>query len=496
MLLGIDSGQTALKVVVFDDDGRELVIARRPTQTLQPHPHHVERDSSGVVDQLVDAIAEAVAAIPGGGDAISGIGIAAHGDGMYLVGRDGRPTRNAILALDTRAEHILEQWGADGTLERARRLTGQEPFAASLAPLLAWLASHEPATLDDTQWLLYCKDWLRFALTGEIATDFVEANSSVGTLAGTDYSAAALKEYGLGEFRRLLPPPRPASDLAGGVLPEMARRTGLRAGTPVVIGTHDVVAAALGAGATKAGDYSVLAGTYSVNQYIAPRRVVNPHWQARPWIDGRSWVNMAASPASATNFEWFMRNLMIDTPDAIAAANEEVSGLDSSADVPIYHPFLYGSPFGATASGSFLGLRGWHTRAHLVKAVWEGVVHNHRTHMDWLLEGATPRRTVSLAGGASRSPVWAQMFADGLNTRIEVAHAAEPGALGAAMLAGMGTGLFSGAGDATSAWSRTDRSFTPTPGAAARWDAAHERYAATLELARPIWDLLERGKRS
>ncbi|GAA1857795.1 FGGY-family carbohydrate kinase [Microbacterium koreense] len=494
MLLGIDSGQTALKVVVFDDDGLELVTTRRPTQTIQPEPHHVERDAAGVVEQLLDAIAEAVAFLPGGGDSITGIGIAAHGDGMYFVGRDGTPTRNAILALDTRAEGILDRWKSDGTLARTRQLTGQEPFAASLAPLLAWLAINETAMLDDTQWLLYCKDWLRYALTGEIATDFVEANSSVGTLDGTGYSSAALGEYCLGEFERLLPAPKPASAIAGGILPAVAKRTGLKTGTPVAVGTHDVVAAALGAGATKVGDYSILAGTYSVNQYIAPERVVNPHWQARPWIDGRSWVNMAASPASATNFEWFLRNLMIDTPDAIAAANDEVAALPPDADLPIYHPFLYGSPFGAAASASFLGLRGWHARAHLVRAVWEGVVHNHRTHMDWLLESATPRQVVSLAGGAARSALWAQMFADGLNTRIQVAHSTEPGALGAAMLAGIGTGRFADAVDASSAWSRVERNYTPGRGAAARWDDSHARYAATLELARPIWDLLEGEK--
>ncbi|WP_439591131.1 FGGY-family carbohydrate kinase [Microbacterium sp.] len=493
MLLGIDSGQTALKVVVFDDDGQEVVTTRRPTQTIQSRPHHVERDADGVVQQLLDAIAEAVAVIPGGGAEITGIGIAAHGDGMYFVGRDGTASRNAILALDTRAEPILDRWRSDGTLAQTRRLTGQEPFAASSAPLLAWLAENERTTLDDTRWLLYCKDWLRYSLTGEIATDFVEANSCVGTLDGTIYSAAALTAYGLGRFEQMLPVPRPASEIAGGILPAIADRTGLKAGTPVAIGTHDVVAAALGAGATDVGDYSILAGTYSVNQYIAPRRVVNPHWQSRPWIDGRSWVNMAASPASATNFEWFLRNLMVDTPDAIAAANDEVAALAPDADLPIYHPFLYGSPFGATASGSFLGLRGWHTRAHLVRAVWEGVVHNHRTHMDWLLESASPRLVASLAGGAARSSLWAQMFADGLNTRIQVAHAAEPGALGAAMLAGIGTGRFADARDASNAWSRIDRHFTPETGAVARWDANHVRYTATLELARPIWQLLEEG---
>ncbi|MFV0374832.1 FGGY-family carbohydrate kinase [Microbacterium sp.] len=490
MILGIDSGQTALKVVVFDDDGLEVVVTRRPTKTRQPIPHHVERDADGVAEQLLDAIAEAVEATPGRGRSISGVGVVGHGDGMYFVARDGRPSREAILALDTRADGVLDEWRTDGTLDSARLLTGQEPFAASLAPLLAWLARHEPATLDRTQWLMYCKDWLRFRLTGEVATDLVEASSCVGALDGNGYSAAALDAYGLAEFQRLLPRPRSATDIAGGVLPEVARRTGLTAGTPVAVGTHDVVAAALGAGAAKVGDYSILAGTYSVNQYIAPTRVVNPRWQARPWIDGRSWVNMGASPASVTNFEWFMRTLMADTPDAIAVANDEVAGLGADADVPIYHPFLYGSPFGATPSGSFLGLRGWHTRAHLVKAVWEGVVHNHRTHMDWLLEGAAPRTRVSLAGGAARSSVWAQMFADGLNTHIEVARTGEPGALGAAMLAGIGTGRFSDAVDA-GAWARVDHRYTPTREAAARWDASHARYAESLELARPLWRLVE-----
>lgn len=494
MFLGIDSGQTALKVMVFDDDGLEVVRARRPTQTIQPQPRHVERNACGVVDQLVDAIAEAVAATPGGGSAIEGIGIVAHGDGMYLIDSEGNPTRNAILALDTRAQPILDRWNADGTIQRATAFTAQDPFAASLAPLLAWLQVNEPETLERTRWALYCKDWLRFALTGEIATDFVEANSSVGNVWGTAYSVEGLREYGLSGLQRLLPPPRSSSEIGGRLRPSIAERTGLRPGTPVAIGTHDVVAAAFGAGATEVGDYSMLAGTYSVNQYISAERTVDWRWQARPWIEGGRWVFMAASPASATNFEWFMNNLMKDTPDPIAAANADVASIPDGDEIPFYHPFLYGSPFGGHPSASFVGLRGWHTRGHLIKSAWEGVVHNHRTHMDWLDLRCRRRETVSLAGGASQSAIWSQMFADALDSRIDVARAREPGALGAAMLAAISCGRFKDTLEARDAWVRVEKGYTPRPEEVARWNSTHARYNAILEALKPVWDIVEDGR--
>ena len=490
MLLGIDSGQTTLKVIVIDHDGLVLGSSSRPTQARTPAPHQVERDMHELMTQCDLVIGEALSAAAVVGSAIDGVGMVAHGDGLYLVGSDGQPVRPAVLAVDTRAEGILDRWRSDGTLEAAVALTGQEPFAGSLAPICAWLKQHEPAAFNDARWLLSCKDWLRFGLTGEIATDIVEANSCVGSLDGRSYSAEALAVYGLESIEHKLPPICTPTDTAGVISDDAASRTGLRAGTPVMIGTHDVVAAALGSGATEPGSFCAVAGTYSVNQLITNHRVVDPRWQARPWLDAASWIYMAASPSSVTNFEWFLRTLMGEVRDPIAVANDEVKMVADEPSSLQFHPFLYGSPYPGRSSGSLLGLQGWHTRGHLIRAIFEGVVFNHRYHLDALSE-QSPRELIRLTGGASRSAIWTQLFADILDCSIDVSAVGETGALGAAMLAGVGTGTYSRLSDATDRCVRVARTHAPDPARRHRWDEAYERYLASVEAIRPLWAVFD-----
>ena len=492
MLLGIDSGQTSLKAVIFTEEGRAIGAASRQSHTIANRPHWVERDASSVNDQMCEAIADALHAAAVTGAEIRAIGIVGHGDGLYLVGADGYPSRRAILALDTRAEHVLEVWKQDGSVARGVEATGQQPFAASLAPLARWLIDNEPEVMERTRWLLYCKDWLRFCLTGEVGTDFSEANSSVGALDGRSYSREALDAYGISEIAELLPPPLRATDVAGGVLPDMAARTGLHVGTPVVVGTHDAVASVLGIGASASGSYSALAGTYSVNNLVSARRVIDPRWQARPWIEDDRWVLMGASPASVTNFEWYMRTQMENVLDPIAVANSEVEQALTEDSRMIFHPFLFGSPQGGHASASLLGVQGWHSRRHVLRAVWEGVVFNHRTHLD-AFSRSDENRVIRLAGGAAKSFVWAQMFADGLASEVEVTQSDEPGALGGAMLAGVGSGVYSSADEAERACVRLSERYVRDESQLARWRDAYLVYSESVELLSGLWGRLDPG---
>lgn len=486
MLLGVDCGQTRLKAVVFDDGGHEIGRADQATTVERSHGSHAERDMAEIAVQFDAVVAASIADAGVDPREIVGVGIAGHGDGVYPVNRQGAPTRPAILAMDGRAASILRQWQASGTLTQAVAFTGQPPHAGSLAPLLSWWSSNEPMTLADTYRLLYCKDWLRFTLTGDFATDVVEASASVGRSDGSGYSKDALNSYGIAGLEDLLPEIRRPTDIAGTVTTEAAARTGLQPGTPVVTGTHDVVAAALGSGCIRPRDVCVQAGTYSVNQLIWHERVIDPRWQARPWITDGQWVLMGASPSSASNLDWFIRALMGETPDAIAVANIEVAQSQPSSPL-IFHPFVNGSPYGAHASGSFLGLRSWHGRPDLLRAVFEGVVFNHRMHLDALAE-ISPRHRVHLSGGASHSPVWAQMFADSLHCEVAVSDSTENGALGAAMLAGIGVGLYRDVFEATLACVRDRCTFHPEPAATKKGGADFSRYLHSVEIMQKLWD--------
>src|SRR5215217_5256093 len=160
-LLGVDSGLTVTKAVVFDLEGNEVGAGEaRPAQQT-PHPRWVERDLDRAWNACVVAIRGALASAGVYGTAIAAVGPTAHGDSLYPIDAHGRPVRPAILSLDSRAHGVLERWQTEGRLAQELTLTGQIPFAPMLAPVLTWLRENEPETLTRMRWALGCKDWIR-----------------------------------------------------------------------------------------------------------------------------------------------------------------------------------------------------------------------------------------------------------------------------------------------------------------------------------------------
>lgn len=489
LLLGIDSGQTLLKAVVFDEDGTERGSAARPCASLTPQAGWAECDAALARRRLFDVIPAALAAAGVEGDAITAVGIAGHGDGLYLVAADGEPSRAAILSIDTRAQPVLTTMRADGSLGVAVAETGQPIFAASLAPLARWLLAEEPDTLRRTRWLVACKDWLRLCLTGEIATDFADGNSCVATMDGLGYSQPALAAYGLTPIAPLLPPMRAATEVAGAVLPRAAAETGLRAGTPVAIGTHDVVASTLGLGAGAVDECCAIAGTFGMNLLVSGERVLSDVAQSRPCVEPGQWVVMAGSPSSVSNFEWYVNTQMTEVEDPIGVANAEVARALGEDSRVLFHPFLYGGPLGQT-HGNLLGMRGWQSRRHVLRAIWEGVVFNHGTHLD-ALRRERPLVSLRLGGGAAKSAVWAQLFADGLGCTVRTTGSSEPGALGAAMLAGVATGVYPSLAAAQERCVRVATTYEPERAARGRWQEARARYDRSVAALQQLTDLFD-----
>ena len=333
-----------------------------------------------------------------------------------------------------------------------------------------------------------CKDWVKFRLTDEPSTDLTEASESFTDHRTQRYSDDALAVFGLDRLRDALPPALPSGEVAGTVTDRAAELTGLRPGTPVVAGLHDVDAAAIGSGCVRPGDLAVIAGTYSINEIIADGPVPDARWCTRNFIEYGRWLHMALSPASATNLEWFVRHLC---PDEVAAAEQAgrspfafVDGLvrnvpDDPHDV-LFLPFLYGSPGSRDSGAAFAGLHAWHDRAHMLRAVLDGVVFNHRVHIDDLRERFTVRRT-RLAGGGARAPYWAQLFADVLQLPVEVADIPEAGTLGAAVCAMTGAGWRRTIDEAVEALALPIRSYEPDEARGRRLDDAYGRYRAVVD---------------
>jgi len=486
VLLGVDAGQTVTKAALFDLSGRELAVASAPTLTTTPYPRWQERDMDEAWTHTADAIRRCLDRSGVDPAAVVGVGICGHGDGAYLVDTGGRPVRPAILATDSRAYRYAERLREPGLGARLLALTGQVPAVYSPAALLPWLRDHEPEALHRARWTLFCKDWLRLRLTGEVGTDACEASAYCTDVRSQTWSPAALELFGLTDLAPLLPPVLPSAAPAGEVTAAAAEATGLRAGTPVVAGAHDVAAAALGIGAADPGAASIVMGTFSINQIVADAPVTDARWQARTFLRAGRWLHMSTSPSGAANLEWAVRRLgpvrPDGEPDHEAAVRE--AALAPTDGAPVFLPFLYGSPHGTPPGAAFAGLRDGHGRPDLLRAVLEGVVFNHRWHIEALAERFDLRhRPVRLAGGGARSPLWSQLLADALDLPVEVTDATEAGSRGAALLAGIGVKAYADPAEAVSAAVRVIRCHEPDPAAHTALD---ERYAGYERLVRAV----------
>ncbi len=412
LILGIDVGSTLVKAVVFDRRGRIRASAAEPVLVTQLRPGWVERDAEETWRKTAAVIRRVVR---GCSRKITAVGLTGCGNGAVFVDRRGRPLRAGILSSDTRAQPFLPSCSIEG---------GQRPYAGQLPYLLAWLRSEAPALARRLGHALFWKDFIRARLTGVIAGDF------------TDAGAAGLLAFPQRTLRRSDPAiPRLNESLAqaGEITPEAARVTGLRGGTAVFTGCIDCEAAAIGSGLADKGDVSIVAGTWSINQtYVnqPPRRgkpfLVNPSVQP-----GR-WLVLEGSPSSAANFAW-----------AVSTFGAGLSSAQASAEAArAVRSGLWFIPQVPTGQGAFLGLSSSHARGDLFRAVMEGVAFAHRAHIEELQKSTGRLRRVVVCGGAAASPFWCQLFADVLGCKVDVPLGREIGALGAAIMAGVGAAVW------------------------------------------------------
>ncbi|MFC3180810.1 FGGY-family carbohydrate kinase [Cypionkella sinensis] len=491
-ILGIDNGLTVTKAVIFDASGQQLAVARRRIPQLLPEPHHVERDMEGLWRATAEAIAQAIQASGRPASDIVAVAATAHGDGLYLLDHDRRPLGNGILSLDGRAGAICDRWR--DRADAALKLTGQIPPACSPAALLAWVRDNEPDRFAQIGTVLACKDWLRFCLTGSIGTDRTEASTAFTDVQTQDYTLEALQLFDLENVAHALPDIAGSAEIIGAITPEAARLTGLVAGTPVAAGLHDVTASALGIGGHAEGVVAIVAGTYSINEVVSTAPQTDPRWLCRNAILPGQWNNMALSPASAANYDWFIETLCQAEIKAAESAGQSIHAalaaeIDAALQKPstlIFHPYLYGSPFGPQASASFIGLRGWHNRGDMLRAVLEGIVFNHRVHIDALRAGF-PVKEARLTGGVARNPAFAQMFSNILNMPVTTSQTEEAAAWGAALCAGAAVGLFASPLHDPRDLSKLGQTYTPDPARAAAYEKRFQLYSKIAATLAPLW---------
>jgi L-xylulokinase len=494
-LLGLDAGNTVIKAVLFDAaDGRELAYAVRDGRATMPAPGHVERDLDELWANAVAVIADCIAKAGIDAHHIRAIGCAGHGNGLYALDRDGKPLIG-IQSLDTRATGVIADWASQARGERLYPLCLQKPWVAQTPTLLAWVKRYRPEVYAQIGTVLLCKDFVVGRLTGARVTDTSDMTGcGLVEIASRRYSAELLVEYGLDDAMPMLPDLLESADIAGTVTSEVAQATGLAAGTPVVAGLFDVVASALGSGVEATGSASIIAGSWSINQVVCDSPVRDPSVFMLSTFDRERWLAIESSATSAANLEWLVHQFMEHGEgNAFARAGELVASVPASADMPIYHPFLYGAQQDGNARAGFYGIGGWHTKAHLVRALFEGVAFEHKRHVDVLRGAGATIASATLSGGGSRSTIWPQIFADVLGLPVTVARSQETGALGAAIVAGAGVGLFADYAAGVAAMTAPARHYAPAGEAGIHYGRRYDLYTKLAQAMGPVWSEMARS---
>ena len=501
-LLGIDNGSTVSKAALFDLHGREIAIASCKADTEYPHPGWTERGMEMLWQSTASAIREVIAKSGVNLAEIAGIGNTGHGNGVYLLDKQGRPLRNGIQSMDSRAAHIVAEWNRCSLHEQVFPFTVQSFWAAQPNALLVWLKQNEPENYERIGAILMVKDYIKYRLTGEITSDYTDMSAtSLMDVRKECYSRELMALYGLSEVYDALPPLKHGSEIIGQVTSTAARETGLATGTPVVGGLFDVDASAIGAGAINVNQACLVMGSWSINDVITREPIVDPSlFMTTLFAVPGLYLTIEGSATSATNLEWFVNQCCGDERaeakrrgiSVYEVCSEEVAQLPPGSTNIIFHPFLYGSNVQPTARAGFYGVAGWHTRAHLLCALYEGVMFGHLSHIEKLRKAGAQINTARLAGGGSRSPVWSQMFADAIQVPMEVSDGNELGARGAALSAGIGAGIYCDYAEAVREAVSVVRVHEPIPGNTPLYLARYAEYERLTNIMQEPWEALNK----
>lgn len=495
--MGIDNGGTLTKAVIFDGHGRAAGSGSRKVPMLLPEAGHTERDMDALWEANCAAIREAIEAAGIEAKDIRGLACTGHGKGLYLWGRDGRPAHNGIVSTDSRAWAYPPMWSRDGTAEKAFPRICQRILACQPVSLLRWFKDNRPEVLRGVRWVFEVKDYVRFMLTGEAFAEVTDySGSGLMNVRDARFDRDLLEGFGIGEVYDMLPPLAYSTETCGAVTEEAARATGLAVGTPVAAGMFDIDACAVAADVTDEDNLCVIAGTWSINEYIS----------RQPVLDGSVMMNSLfcipgyylveeSSPTSAGNNEWFT-NTFLQSERAAAAergigiydlTSEMAGSVAPDAQDIVFLPHIYGSNDNPLARACFVGLQASHSRSEIVRAVFEGIALGHRVHVERLLKSRSRPRAVRLAGGAAKSPVWTRIFADVLGLPIEVVDAEELGTLGCAMAAAVASGEYADLKEAARNMVTIKGRIEPDAGVAPIYERKFALHKEVMGLLDGIW---------
>ena len=452
--LGIDSSTTATKAILIDAAGSVIGVASSTYGYETPKPLWSEQQPMLWWTGTVNSIRQVLAETGIDPTAVSAIGLTGQMHGLVLLDAVGDVLRPAILWNDQRTGAECDEIRTIIGQQRLIDITGNDALTGFTAPKIVWVKNHEPEIYGRIAHILLPKDYVRYHLTGEFATDKAGGSGTqLFNVAQRNWSDEVVTALGID--RAWLPQTFEGTAVTGTLTPAAAKVTGLPAGIPVVGGGGDQAANAVGTGAVVDSVVALSLGTSGVVFVSSDEPVVEPDGRLHAFCHAApgKWHLMGVMLSAAGSLRWFRDTAAPGTEfsDLVDAAGKVPAGCDGL----FFLPYLTGerTPHpDPLARGAFVGLTVRHTRNHLTRAVLEGVAYGLRDSFELMkAAGITRINQVRISGGGAKSALWRQILADVFQAELVTVNTAEGAAYGAALLAATGTGAFNSVEEACQA---------------------------------------------
>ncbi|GBC92446.1 Xylulose kinase [bacterium HR15] len=501
-LLGIDVGTTGVKAVLIDLQGRVLASGADTYPLHTPQPLWAEQDPHDWWRATRQAIQQVLRESGVSASQVRGIGLSGQMHGSVFLDEQNRVIRPALLWCDQRTAEecawITERVGQEKVLQTTLNpvLTGFQ------AGKIIWLRRHEPENYARVRHVLLPKDYIRFMLTGEYATEASDASgTALFEVPKRDWAYEILDTLELP--REWFPRVYESPEITGRVHASAAAATGLVEGTPVVGGAGDQAAGAVGTGIVQAGRVSVSVGTSGVVFAHLDQPRVDPHYRTHTFCHAvpGSWHVMGVMLMAGGALRWYRDTFAQAEMYAAHAAGEdpydrllkEAEPIPPGAEGLLFLPYLSGerTPHAdPKARGAFVGATLSHQRAHFTRAVLEGVVFGLRDSFEILQAMGIEIREVRMTGGGARSALWRQILSDVTGYPLYTLQAEEGPAFGVALLAGVGTGVWSSVPEACEAVVRLAERTEPNPRYRETYERVYTWYRQLYPALRPLFEQL------
>ena len=458
-LIGIDLGTSGTKTVLFGDDGVAVSSATEEYPLYQPHNGWAEQEPADWWNACVSTIKKVINASGISPSEIAGIGFSGQMHGLVMLDENGESLRKSIIWCDGRTvdecAEITEKVG-----QRLVDITANHALTSFTASNILWVRNNEPEVYKRCRTILLPKDYIRYKLTGKPGMEASDASGmNLLDINTRKWSAEVLDKLGIDSA--LLPDVGESSDVAGAITAEAAALTGLKEGTPVVYGAGDNAAAAVGTGVVEKGKAFITIGTSGVlfahadSVAIDPGGRVNTFCAAAP----NSWTVFGCTLSAGMSLQWLRNNFFEQEmtaarglgTDPYNVMTEQAARIPIGANRLLFLPYLMGerSPIlDPNARGVFFGLSAIHTKYDMLRSVLEGVIYAQKQCLDIHRAMGIEFNEIYATGGGGTSPLWRQMIADIFELPVVTIQNREGPALGAAILAGVGTGIYTSVAEA------------------------------------------------